>query len=183
MTLERDIQTQYFGRLLPLFPPPAEASLKSASAQDLQRVNFRDIFTVQGTLEISQLIEDFVLADPGVADVHVSFQAFSRFANQQEWHYGRVTKASTGLWLHGVPEVQPPKIPQTIILSTSRTPLEEYWSVIAYGLGVHMTRLAEVVKPADRLPKEPRMYEASTPSIQTSPAKCRKSCTIFSPIR
>ncbi len=158
MNLERDILTQFFGKLLPLFPPRAEAFLKSASAADLQRVNFRYIFTVQGMVEISHLIEDFVLANPGVAQMHVSFQAFSRFADQQE-RYGRVAEASAGLWLYGVPDVPPPRLLQTIIVDTSGTPLEQYWFVIAYGPGVHMTLLAEEVNPAERLPGEPRMYE------------------------
>ncbi len=158
MNLERDILTQFFGKLLPLFPPRTEAFLKSASAADLQRVNFRYIFTVQGMVEISHLIEDFVLANPGVAQMHVSFQAFSRFADQQE-RYGRVAEASSGLWLYGVPDIPPPRLPQTTIVDTSGTPLEQYWFVIAYGPGVHMTLLAEEVNPAERLPGEPRMYE------------------------
>lgn len=158
MNLERDILTQFFGKLLPLFPPRAEAFLKSASAADLQRVNFRYIFTVQGMIEISHLIEDFVLANPGVAEMHVSFQTFSRFADQQE-RYERVAEASSGLWLYGVPDAPPPQLPQTTIVDTSSTPLEQYWFVIAYGPGVHMTLLAEEVNPANRLPGEPRMYE------------------------
>lgn len=157
-TLDRDILTQFFGKLLPLFPPRAEAFLKSAHPDDLQRVNFRYIFTVQGMVEISHLIEDFVLANPGAADMHVSFQAFSRFADQEE-RYARLSESVQGLWLYGVPDVPPPQLPRTSIVDTSGTPLEQYWFVIAYGPGVHMTLLAEEINPADRLPDEPRMYE------------------------
>ncbi|MEZ0395776.1 MAG: DICT sensory domain-containing protein [Anaerolineales bacterium] len=157
-TLDRNILTQFFGKLLPLFPPRAEAFLKSANAEDLQRVNFRYIFTVEGMVEISHLIEDFVLANPGAADMHVSFQAFSRFADQQE-RYTRLADSVKGLWLYGVPDVPPPQLPRTTIVDTAGTPLERYWFVIAYGPGVHMTLLAEEVSPEDRLPHEPRMYE------------------------
>jgi DICT domain-containing protein len=157
-TINREILTQFFGKLLPLFPPRAEAFLKTASAADLQRVNFRYIFTVQGMVEISHLIEDFVIANPGTADMHVSFQAFSRFADQAE-RYARLAESVQGLWLYGIPDVPPPQLPRTTIVDTSNTPLERYWFVIAYGPGVHMTLLAEEVTSPDRLPEEPRMYE------------------------
>lgn len=158
MTVNREILAQFFGKLLPLFPPRTEAFLKIATSADLQRVNFRYIFTVQGMVEISHLIEDFVLSNPGAADMHVSFQAFSRFADQGE-RYVRLSEAVQGLWLYGVPDVPPPQLPKTTIVDTGGTPLEQYWFVIAYGPGVHMTLLAEEISAADRLPNEPRMYE------------------------
>ncbi|MCS7010552.1 MAG: hypothetical protein NZL98_04225 [Anaerolineales bacterium] len=156
--MERNILTQFFGKLLPLFPPRAEAFLKHARVEDLQHVNFRYIFTVEGMTEISHIIENFVLANPRTADMHVSFQMFSRFADQAE-RYQELAKAVEGLWLYGVPDVPPPQLPRTTIVDTSGTPLERYWFVIAYGPGVHMTLLAEEVSPEDRFPNEPRMYE------------------------
>jgi hypothetical protein len=157
MSTPPNVLVQFFGKLLPLFPPRSEAFLKSATNQDLQRVNFRYIFTVHGMTEISHMIEDFVMANPGVADTHVSFQAFSRFADQQE-RYDKVAEAAKGLWLYGALDVPPPNLRKTIIVDTGGTPLEQYWFVIAYGPGVHMTLLAEEIN-IERLPHEPRMYE------------------------
>jgi hypothetical protein len=157
MSTPPNVLAQFFGKLLPLFPPRSEAFLKSATAQDLQQVNFRYIFTVQGMTEISHMIEDFVMANRGVADTHVSFQAFSRFADQQE-RYVKVAEAAKGLWLYGALDVPPPNLRKTIIVDTGGTPLEQYWFVIAYGPGVHMTLLAEEIN-IERLPHEPRMYE------------------------
>jgi DICT domain-containing protein len=156
--MEKDILSNFFGKLMPIFPPRSEAFLKSATPQDLQRVNFRYIFTVQGMTEISHLIEDAIMASPGVSHTHVSFQYFSRVADQAE-RYTRVAQASTGLWLYGVADAPLPEFVRTVAVDTTGTPLENYWFVIAYGPGIHMTLLAEEVNPVDRLPGEPRMYE------------------------
>lgn len=156
--MQKDILSNFFGKLMPLFPPRSEAFLKSATREDLQRVNFRYIFTVQGMTEISHMIEDSVLASPGVSETHVSFQYFSRVADQAE-RYTHVAQASTGLWLYGVPDVPLPEFTHTFAVDTSGTPLENYWFVIAYGPGIHMTLLAEEINPAERLKGEPRMYE------------------------
>lgn len=156
--MQKDILSNFFGKLMPMFPPRSEAFLKSATREDLQRVNFRYIFTVQGMVEISHLIEDAIIASPGVSDTHVSFQYFSRVADQAE-RYTRVAQASMGLWLYGVPDAPLPEFTRTVAVDTTGTPLEHYWFVIAYGPGIHMTLLAEEVKSIDRLPGEPRMYE------------------------
>lgn len=156
--MQKDILSNFFGKLMPLFPPRSEAFLKSATRDDLRRVNFRYIFTVQGMTEISHMIEDAVIASPGVSRTHVSFQYFSRVADQAE-RYTRVAQASTGLWLYGVPDATLPEFTRTVSVDTSGTPLENYWFVIAYGPGIHMTLLAEEINPVDRLPGEPRMYE------------------------
>ena len=156
--MEKDILSNFFGKLMPMFPPRSEAFLKSATREDLQRVNFRYIFTVQGMVEISHLIEDAIMSSPGVSETHVSFQYFSRVADQSE-RYTRVAQASTGLWLYGVPDAPLPEFARTVAVETTGTPLEHYWFVIAYGPGIHMTLLAEEVNPVDRLPGEPRMYE------------------------
>ncbi|GAB4501471.1 MAG: hypothetical protein Fur0035_10130 [Anaerolineales bacterium] len=156
--MQKNILSNFFGKLMPLFPPRTEAFLKSATREDLNRVNFRYIFTVQGMTEISHMIEDAILASPGVSETHVSFQYFSRVADQAE-RYTRVAQASTGLWLYGVPDSPLPDFLRSTAVNTSGTPLENYWFVIAYGPGIHMTLLAEEINHAERLNGEPRMYE------------------------
>jgi len=156
--MQKDILSNFFGKLMPLFPPRTEAFLKSATREDLNRVNFRYIFTVQGMTEISHMIEDAIIASPGISETHVSFQYFSRIADQRE-RYLRVAQASTGLYLYGIPDAPLPPFNHTTAVDTSGTPLENYWFVIAYGPGIHMTLLAEEINSADKLKDEPRMYE------------------------
>ena len=157
--MQRDILSQFFGKLLPLFPPRTEAFLKKATQTDHKKVNFRYIFTVNGMVEISHMIEDAIIENPMASDTHVSFQYFSRIADQRE-RYVRVAKASKTLWLYGVPDVPlSDEFIRTTGIDTSGTPLEHYWFVIAYGKSISMTLLAEEVNPADRLEGEPRMYE------------------------
>ncbi len=156
--MERDILGSFYNRLLPLFPPRTEAFLKNLTSEKLKQVTFRYIFTVGGMTEISHMIEDLITQNSGVADLHVSFQYFSRFADQQE-RYFRVAENSTGLWVYGVPDAPLPEMPRTIAVDTAGTPLENYWFVIAYGPGVSAALLAEEITPKDRLPGEPRMYE------------------------
>lgn len=156
--MEKDILSNFFGKLMPMFPPRTEAFLKSATREDLNRVNFRYIFTVNGMVEISHMIEDAIIASPGVSETHVSFQYFSRVADQQE-RYTQVALASTGLYLYGVPDAPLPDFVRTTAVNTAGTPLENYWFVIAYGPGIHMTLLAEEVNPGERLKGEQRMYE------------------------
>ena len=156
--MQTDILQNFFGKLMPMFPPRAEAFLKSATRQDLSRVNFRYIFTVRGMTEISHMIEDTIVASPGVSETHVSFQYFSRIAQQRE-RYAQVALASTSLYLYGVPDAPLPDFARSTPIHTTGTPLENYWFVIAYGPGLHMTLLAEEITPGERLPGEPRMYE------------------------
>lgn len=156
--MDRDILGSFYNRLLPLFPPRTETFLKSLTSEKLKQVNFRYIFTVDGMTEISHMIEDIVNKNPSVADMHVSFQYFSRFADQQE-RYLEIAEHSTGLWVYGVPDAKLPEMPRTIPVDTSGTPLEHYWFVIAYGPGVSAALLAEEITPTDRVPDEPRMYE------------------------
>ncbi|PWH14147.1 MAG: hypothetical protein DDG59_13260 [Anaerolineae bacterium] len=158
MNIDRNLLTEFLEKLMPSFSPRAEAFLKKATPADLQRVNFRYIFTIDGMTEISHLIEDFVVANRDMADMHVSFQAFSRFADQAE-RYMIIADAVKRLWLYGALDVPPPQLPRTTIVDTGNTPLERYWFVIAYGPGIHMTLLAEEVTSGDRLPEEPRLYE------------------------
>lgn len=156
--MQKDLLKNFFGKLMPLFQPRSEAFLKSATREDLNRVNFRYIFTVNGMIEISHMIEDSILASPGISQTHVSFQYFSRVAEQAK-RYAQVAQVSNGMWLYGVPDAPLPSFSRTLTVDTSGTPLENYWFVIAYGPGIHMTLLAEEINPAERLPNEPRMYE------------------------
>ncbi len=157
--MERDILSQFFGKLLPLFPPRTEAFLKKATLSDLQQVNFRYIFTVNGMVEISHMIEDAIIEHPTVSDTHVSFQYFSRIADQHD-QYVKVAAASKSLWLYGVPDAPVSnEFVRTTAIDTTGTPLEHYWFVIGYGPAFSMTLLAEEVNPVNRLEGEPRMYE------------------------
>jgi len=106
--MQTDILQNFFGKLMPMFPPRTEAFLKSATREDLNRVNFRYIFTVNGMTEISHMIEDAIIASPGISETHVSFQYSSRIADQKE-RYTQVAQASTSLWLYGVPDAPLPE--------------------------------------------------------------------------
>jgi hypothetical protein len=122
--------------------------------QDLQHASFRYIFSVDGMIKISRLIEDTVIKTPGVADMHVSFQYFSRIAAQEK-QYMRVAEATNNLWLYGIPDAPLPKFPRSQGISTGGTPLEEYWFVVAYGPGIYATLLAKEIMPEDGQ----RLYE------------------------
>lgn len=153
------ILVRFFGKFLPKFTPLAEEFLHRFSPEDLQKRNFRYIFTVDGMTEISHLIENFVLANPRTADMHVSFQFFSRFEDQRET-YEELAKAVNRMWLYGVPDVPPPVLPRTTIVDTSNTLLVKYWFVVAYGPGVHMTLLAEEISQGDEnVSLHDRIYE------------------------
>ncbi|MEW6286843.1 MAG: DICT sensory domain-containing protein [Chloroflexota bacterium] len=156
--MNKDILGNFYRRMLPLYPPRTEALLRRTSPSDLQRLTFRYIFTVDGMIEISHMIEDLIVSSPGVSETHVSFQYFSRLAPQME-RYRLVAQSSRGLWLYGVPDVQLPELPNTVYVDTTATPLEHYWYVLAYGPGLSATLLAEELTPEERLAGEPRMYE------------------------
>ena len=156
--MNKDVLGSFFNRLLPLFPPRTEAVLKDVTTTSLQELNFRYIFTVDGMTTISHIIEDMVNKNKSVADLHVSFQYFSRFADQAD-RYEEVARHATGLYLYGVDDSPLPNLPRMTAINTKNTPLENYWFVIAYGPGVSATLLAEEITPDHRLEHEPRMYE------------------------
>jgi len=153
-----DILGNFYRRMLPLYQPRTESVLRHSDKNDLKSLTFRYIFTVDGMIEISRMIENLVTSSPKISETHVSFQYFSRITPQLE-HYRHVAQASKGLWLYGVPDAPIPDLPSTIFVDTKNTPLEKYWFVIAYGAGISATLLAEEITPAERLPGEPRMYE------------------------
>ncbi len=157
--MQKDILSSFFQKNMPGFTPRAESFLKSASASDLQSLNFRYIFSVNGMVEISHLIEDTIIHTPSVAETHVSFQYFSRIADQHE-RYVKVAEASRGLWLYGIPDAPLPAFSRATGVDTTGTPLENYWFVIGYGPGFSMTLLAEeVVHAHPETTGEARMYE------------------------
>ncbi len=156
--MNKDILGNFYRRMLPLYPPRTEALLRRTSPSDLQRLTFRYIFTVDGMIEISHMIEGLIISSPGVSETHVSFQYLSRLAPQMD-RYKLVAQSSRRLWLYGVPDAQLPELPATVYVDTAGTPLEHYWYVIAYGPGISATLLAEEITPQERLPGEPRMYE------------------------
>ncbi len=154
----KDILGNFYRRMLPLYQPRTEALLRRTTPDDLQRLTFRYIFTVNGMTEISHMIEGLVTATPNTAWTHVSFQYFTRLPPQMD-RYKLVAQSSKALWLYGVPDATLPVLPNTTYVNTSGTPLVNYWYVIAYGPGISATLLAEEITPAERLPGEPRMYE------------------------
>ncbi len=156
--MKNDVLGNFYHRALPLYPPRAEALLQRTRPSDLQRLTFRYIFTVDGMIEISHMIEDIITSNRNAAQSHVSFQYFSRLAAQLD-RYKLVAQSSQGLWLYGVPDAPLPALSNATYVDTSGTPLEDYWFVIAYGPGISATLLAEEITPAERLPGEPRMYE------------------------
>lgn len=156
--MSNDILGNFYHRILPHYQPRAEALLNNTTITDLQKLTFRYIFTVDGMVTISHMIEDLITKNNQIADAHVSFQYFSRITPQLN-RYQEVARAAKKLWLYGVPDSLLPELPRTIYISTENTPLENYWYVIAYGAGISATLLAEEITLANRLPGEPRIYE------------------------
>lgn len=154
----KDIVGTFYRRMLPLYQPRTEALLTHTSVTDLQHLTFRYIFTVDGMISISHIIEGLITSSPKTSETHVSFQYFSRLVPQLD-QYQNVAHASRGLWLYGVPDAEPPQLPNTTCVDTTGTPLENYWFVIAYSPGISASLLAEEITPEKRLPGEPRMYE------------------------
>lgn len=156
--MPNSVISNFYHRLLPLYAPRAEELLKSAHPEALRKLNFRYIFTVQGMIDISYLIEDAITKNKGVADAHVSFQYMSRFAPQAE-RYAKVAQASNGLWLYGAFDAELPPMPKTTLINTENTALVDYWYLVAYGPGLHMTLLAEEIVPENPVEGESRLYE------------------------
>ncbi len=144
--MNKDILSNFYNETLPLFQPQTEKQASRLKPKDLEHANFRYIFSVDGMIKISRLIESAVMNTPGAADAHVSFQYFSRIAAQQK-QYKRVAESARHLWLYGVPDAPLPQFPRTIGIDTSGTPLEDYWFVVAYGPGIYSCLLAKEIDP------------------------------------
>ena len=156
--MPNSVISNFHHRLLPLYAPRAEALLQRVNPDDLNHLNFRYIFTVDGMISISHIIEDAITKNAKVADAHVSFQYMSRFTAQAA-RYANVAQASKGLWLYGAFDAELPSLPNTTLIDTENTALLDYWYLVAYGPGIHMTLLAEEITPEDRMEGEARLYE------------------------
>lgn len=155
------IWQNFYQRLMPIFTPQAERVLDSIQSDRLDSLSFRYTFSVDAMTKISYIIEDTVIANPRVADVHVSFQYFSRLIPQAS-RYRKVASAAKHLWLYGAYDTEEQGLaefqqhPTTTLIDTDDSPLLHYWYVAAYGPGVYKTLLAQEV-PA--LSGNERYYE------------------------
>ncbi len=152
-----DILTTFYNRIMPLFQPQAEALVSRLSLDDLNRLAFRYTFSVNAMIEVSHLIEDTILGNPGRCELHVSFQQLSRLQEQEE-KYSQLSKASTFLCLYGITDATFAFFdrPNVQVIDTANTPLVDYWFVVAYGPGFHQTLLAQEIKS---LQGDDRYYE------------------------
>ena len=99
-TMSIQIWQNFYQRMMPLFTPQAERFLAAVQPDRLNSVAFRYTFSVDAMIKISHIIEDAVIGNPHVADLHVSFQQFSRLLPQMS-RYRNVASAAKGLWLYG----------------------------------------------------------------------------------
>lgn len=149
MTKTNILQT-FYNRMMPLFTPQAERILDSVQPTALQDLAFRYTFSVDAMTKISHIIEDAVIHTPRTAVLHASFQYLSRIAPQQA-RYQQVAQAAEGLWLYYALDTNPAQaasllnMPRVFSIDTADTPLVNYWFVVAYGGGVHMTLLAQEI--------------------------------------
>ena len=155
------IWQNFYQRMMPLFTPQAERFLDAVKPDRLNSVAFRYTFSVDAMIKISHIIEDAIIGNPRVADLHVSFQQFSRLLPQMS-RYRNVASAAKGLWLYGAWDITPEAIGDvtqhdtTVLIDTADSPLLNYWYLVAYGPGVYKTLLAQEI-PA--LSGEERYYE------------------------
>jgi len=144
--------------MMPLYTPQAEKFLDTAKVSKFSEVSFRYTFSVEAMTKISHIIENSAISNPGIANVHVSFQHMSRLLPQKE-QYRQVSKAANGLWLYGGLDTTDQNLSfltKSILVDTSDSLLTHYWFVVAYGPGVGMALLAEEVAALDG---EDRYYE------------------------
>lgn len=137
--------------MMPLYTPQAEKFLDTAEVSKFSQISFRYTFSVEAMVKISCIIENAAISNPGVANVHVSFQQMSRLLPQKE-QYRDVSKAANGLWLYG--ELDASKedlsfLTKTTLVDTGNSLLTHYWFVVAYGPGIGMALLAEEVSALD----------------------------------
>ncbi len=141
---QTDILSSFYHQLEPTFPAQTEQAVRAASPDQFGGVAFRSTLSVRSMIYVSRIIENAVINNPVVAEMHVSFQYFSRFAAQLRV-YRRVAEAARGLWLYGKPDAEVPPLPRLTLVNTDGTPLLNYWWVVAYGPGLSMSLLAEEI--------------------------------------
>lgn len=59
--MSNDVLGNFYHRILPHYQPRTEAMLSNTTANDLQKLTFRYIFTVDGMVTISHMIEDLII--------------------------------------------------------------------------------------------------------------------------
>ncbi len=145
-----EIMQTFYQRMMPLFRPQAEKLVDGLEPQQLNSLAFRYTFSVEAMTKISHIIEDAVIATPRAADLHASFQYLSRL-EPQENKYLSVASYARGLWLYYEPDVPETRFAALLNhatvtgINTEGTPLANYWLVVAYGEGVHMSLLAQEI--------------------------------------
>ncbi len=156
--MDNQILQTFYNRMMPLYRPQAEKFLDTTDVSKFSEVSFRYTFSVEAMVKISRIIENTAISNPGIADVHVSFQQMSRLIPQKE-QYREVSKASKGLWLYGeldTSEQDLSFLTKSTLINTADSLLTDYWFVVAYGPGVGTALLAEEVSS---LAGEDRYYE------------------------
>lgn len=132
----------FYNQLLPAYAPQEETALAQLRPTTLGSLSFRYSFSVQAMIQISHLIEDAVREQPGENDLHVCFQYFSRFKDQ-EARYQQIAQAAKHMWLYGAADAELAPLPQTTLVDITGSPVVRFWYVIAYGPATMMTLLAE----------------------------------------
>lgn len=159
MTIE--ILHSFYQRMMPLFTPQAERFLDAVQPARLQDLSFRYTFSVPAMIKISHIIEDAAIYTRRAADLHASFQYLSRIKPQLA-RYQQVAVNAHGLWLYYDNDTDDSELhkflqsPYVTGIETTGTPLVNYWFVVAYGGGVHMTLLAQEIRS---LQGDERYYE------------------------
>jgi hypothetical protein len=152
---------EFYTKNLPLFTPQAEVMLDRVAPERFNQLSFRYTFSVEAMTKVSNIIENAVIANTDIAEFHVSFQYLSRMIKQIN-RYQEITRHARGMWLYfaadmplaeGDPVISSPRV---TVLDTADTPLLQYWFVIAYGPGIHMSLLA---KEIPSLEGKDRYYE------------------------
>lgn len=145
-----ELLEEFYNKNLPLFTPQAETMLDRVAPERFNQMAFRYTFSVDAMVKVSNIIENAITANSDVADFHVSFQYLSRMVKQLD-RYAEITRHARGMWLYfaaDVPIAEGEAVlssPRVTVLDTDNTPLLDYWFVIAYGPGVHMSLLAKEI--------------------------------------
>jgi len=155
--MDNQVWQNFYHRTLTLYPPQAEKFLDSVQPNTFNQISFRYTFSVEAMTKVSYIIENAAIANPGVANMHVSFQYLSRVLPQQV-RYDKVVRHAKGLWLYGIPDTDEVSnlLPRATLVDTKDSFLVNYWFVVAYGPGIGMSLLAEEI-PA--LAGSDRYYE------------------------
>ncbi len=156
-----EILQTFHQRMMPLFTPQAEKLVDQLSSDTLNEIAFRYTFSVDAMTKISHIIEDAAINTMLPADLHASFQYLSRLKGQLK-RYRQVASRANGLWLYSEVDTKNDELlqfitsPRVTHIDTSGTPLVNYWYVVAYGNGIHMSLLAQEI-PA--MSGDERYYE------------------------